>query len=218
MDNQVIITAIISAGLGALVAGIFQLINKIIDNKKEKKLMVEQEKKDFNQKKEQAYINAIRKLLFIRRGFDITLDMMATNKNLYEELNDESKTFVTTDPTIRLYASDAIYRQFYKLNSYKIYAYTNSWRLFEEAKAAFDIKVNILSRLMQKDLGYRKYDEEPDNIECPNCGKEHDAFVTCNCGLTYEQLQSKLDEMLKQVQNQEQTQGQKKKQKKEQKK
>ena len=214
MDKQVIITAIISAGLGALVAGIFQLINKLIDNHKQKKLMVEQEKKDFNKKKEQAYINAIRKLLFIRKGFDITRDMMALDKTLCDELNEEAKTFVSTDPTIRLYASDAIYRQFYILNSYKIYAYSNSWRLFEEAKAAFDIKVNILSRLMQKDLGYRKYDEEPDNIKCPNCGKEHDAFSTCHCGLTYEQLQSKLDETLKQAQEQVQNQEQKKEQKK----
>lgn len=206
MDYQLIITSMISAGLGALVAGIFQLINKIIDCEKEKKRMVKQEKKDFNQKKEQAYINALRKLLFIRKGFDITREMMVKNKDLYEQVNEESKTFVTTDPTIKLYASDAIYRQFYKLNSYKIYAYTNSWRLFEDAKAAFDIKVNILSRLMQRDLGYRKYDEEPDNIKCPNCGKEHDAFVTCHCGLTYEQLQSKLDETLKKAQEQMQNQ------------
>lgn len=212
MDNQILYTTLISAGVGALVTGIFQIINKTIDTVREKRKTKKQDKDTFYGKREQAYLQALRKLLFIRKGFDITRELLDRNETLKNEYNSEIDSFRMIDPTIRLYASDKIFQQYNNLTSYKIYAYCteNSWRLFEEAKTAFDIKVNILSRLMQKDLGYRKYDEEPNNIKCPNCGKEHDAFVTCRCGLTYEQLQNKLDETLKQAQAQAQKQEQEK--------
>lgn len=204
MDNQILYTTLISAGVGALVTGIFQIINKIIDAVKEKRKTKKQDKDTFYGKREQAYLQALRKLLFIRKGFDITRELLDRNETLKKEYDNEIDSFRMIDPTIRLYASDKIFQQYNNLTSYKIYAYCteNSWRLSEEAKKAFDIKINILSRLMQQDLEYREYDSEPNIIKCPQCGREHDAFVTCYCGLTYEGLQNYLDKILKLPQEQ----------------
>ena len=57
--------------------------------------------------------------------------------------------------------------------------------------------MTLLARLMQKDLGFREYVEEPEMITCPNCGCEHDPYKTCKCGLTWKQTMEKYMESLR---------------------
>lgn len=63
------------------------------------------------------------------------------------------------------------------------------------------MQITLLARLMQEDLGYRKYNFEHDMIVCPECGCEHDVVSKCpQCGLAYSQFEIKAQEILNQMQ------------------
>lgn len=194
-----ILNTVISAGMGALVAGGFALANKIIDRNEQRKISRENKKDEYLTKKEEAYVGALGYLLNIRRGFDYTQDDVRLNDCIKKEIKESIELLKKNAPLIRLYSSDRIYRFYHNLTEYCQYAYArnNGKRLFEESKEAFNNQITILSRLMQEDLGIRKYDDFPDKITCPECAREHDIFKTCFCGLTFEQLQTKLIESVK---------------------
>ena len=62
MNNPIVI-AIISAGLSAFVTCTFQMINKFIDMKKEKRDKEEEKERIYSEKKEQVYIAVLDRLL-----------------------------------------------------------------------------------------------------------------------------------------------------------
>ena len=66
MNNPIVI-AIISAGLSAFVTCTFQMINKFIDMKKEKRDKEEEKERIYSEKKEQVYIAVLDRLLQVRR-------------------------------------------------------------------------------------------------------------------------------------------------------
>ena len=204
-ETDPILIAVISAGLAALVNCAFQLINKYIDIRKSDKDNAEKQKSLYYEKKEQVYIAALDRLLQIRRGFDYTsADYMKFDK-LREMFDAGNSAFVSVSPKLRLYASDRIFRVYQQLASWSIYAFAppNGPRLFEESKWAFDTKITLLAHLMQAELGYRKYNDSFDTIQCPNCGMVHDIASKCpKCGMTFEELQAKADEVFHQMQEQ----------------
>lgn len=195
--------AIISAGLAALINCIFQIANKIIDLKQTKATKEEKRAGAYHEKKEQVYIAALDRLLQIRRGFDYTSNDVLHNNQLQEMVNKQNQDFVEIAPKLRLYAPDNIFNQYQRLASWGKFAYASSQgpRLFEESKRAYDLQITLLARRMQDDLDYRKYNQVQDTIQCPDCGTIHDIVGKCpTCGMTYERLQIRAEEIFNQAQ------------------
>lgn len=194
MDNPIIIT-LISAGTAAFITGILNIITKLIDNHSQKAERKENKIAKYYEEKKNAYIRALDKLLFIKRGLSITKEDLRNSTDLFDQISEESSDLKYADSFFRLYASDKVFNFYFSLlQKYKPYSYVSesSWRLSEDSKVNFDAGISILSRLMQEDLGYRSYDDEKTMIKCPKCGKEHDFVNTCKCGLTFPQLQEEL--------------------------
>lgn len=199
--TETIQVAIISASLAALINCIFQILNRLIDLKKASADKAEEEARLYKEKKEQVYIAALDRLLQIRRGFDYTLDDAMRNKRLKEMIDNQNQIFIEISPKLRLYAPDNIFNQYQFLISFGKFAYAplHGPRLFEESKRAYDTQITLLARRMQEDLGYRKYSNAHDTIQCPDCGTIHDIVSNCpTCGMTYEQLQIRAQETLTQ--------------------
>lgn len=199
--NESIQIAIISAGLAALINCVFQLVNKLIDNSKENKDKEDKKLSLYVEKKEKVYIAAIGRLLQIRRGFDYTREMIMHNNQIQANIEKENMEFVEISPQLRLYSTDKIFNKYQELAKYTCFAYAhqNGPRLIENSKWAYDMQITLLARLMQEDLGYRKYNADHDVIVCPECGCEHDIISKCpNCGLTFANLQKKAEEILAQ--------------------
>lgn len=201
--NESIQIAIISAGLATLINCLFQLINKLLDNAKEHRESNSKELATYKERKEKTYIAAIGRLLQIRRGFDYTREMVIHSNQLRDYIEKENKAFAEISPQLRLYSSDTIFNKYHELATYARFSYApqNGPRLFENSKWAYDMQITLLARLMQEDLGYRKYNIQHDMIICPECSCEHDIVSNCpRCGMTYSQLQKKAQEILNQMQ------------------
>ncbi len=186
--SETIIVALIGAGVGTLVACAFQLINRILDYKNEERIRKRDEKKSYEEKKEEVYIAAIERLQQVRHGFDVTQEDLSFNKKLADEIQERELAFAPLAAKLRLYASDEIFFEYYRLMSYARYAFAprNGPRLLENSKEAFSQQVLILSRRMQADLGIRDYNEGNTEIKCPECETHHDAFEKCpKCGMSY---------------------------------
>lgn len=193
--NDPIRIAIISAGLASLINCIFQLINKLIDNAKERRENDEKKRILYLEKKEKAYIAAIDRLLQVRRGFEYRRENLSDSRK--KRIDEENMEFFKISPLLRLYSTDKIFNKYQELATYSRFAYAPLYEpiLFESSKRIYDIQITLLARLMQEDLGYRRYNSEPDMIICPNCECEHDMILECpNCGLTFDELQKKLQE------------------------
>lgn len=203
MDNSILIV-VISAGLGALVNCLFQLIYKILDLYKANKEKAEEKKDTYISKKEEVYIAALDRLLQVKRSFDYTQEDILLHDNLKKMANKQSQEFMTIAPKLRLYASDNIFNQYQNLMLFSRYSYVpeNAPRLMEEAKEIYSIQITLLARCMQEDLGYRQYSKELDMIQCPKCKTMHDIVGTCpKCKMTYKQLQEILQQNISKVQN-----------------
>lgn len=201
--NESLQIAIISAGLAALINCIFQLVNKLIDNAKERSENNSKEFATYKEKKEKAYIAAIGRLLQIRRGFDYTREMVIHSNQFRDNIEKENMAYAEISPQLRLYSNDKIFNKYHELAAYArfSYAHQNRPRLVENSKWAYDMQITMLARLMQEDLGYRKYNYEHDMVVCPECNCEHDMVSKCpRCGMTYNQLQIKVQEILNQIQ------------------
>lgn len=197
--NETIQIAIISAGLATLINCIFQLVNKLIDNSKENKENKDKKKSLYIDKKEKVYIAAIGRLLQIRRGFDYTREMVNHNKQILANIEKENMEFSKIAPQLRLYSTDKIFNKYLVLAKYASFAYAPQTgpRLIVNSKWAYDMQITLLARLMQEDLGYRKYNTDYDVINCPECGCRHDMISKCpQCGLTFDDLQKKIEEIL----------------------
>lgn len=197
--NETIVITIISASLSALITCVFQLVNKIIDNNKERRQHKITELELYKEKKEKVYLAAIGRLLEIRRGFDYTHEMVIRNDTIQEEIKKSNFAFAEIAPQLRLYAPDSIFIEYYKLSTYSRFAYApqNGPRLIKNSKWAFDTSIIILARLMQEDLGYRKLSSEYAPVVCPKCQTEHDVYSKCpSCGMTYSELQKDLQALL----------------------
>ncbi len=201
MNESVPIT-IISARLTSLINGFFQLVNKLIDNTKERRNNSDKRRDLYREKKEQVYIATIRHLLQIRHGFDCTREMVIRSNKIRDNIDKENIAFAEISPQLRLYAPDKIFNKYQELASYSRFAYapTEGPRLIENSKWAYDVQVTKLAHMMQEDLGYRKYNLEHDMVIRPDCGCEHDITSKCpNCGATYKDLQEKAQEIIKQT-------------------
>lgn len=198
--NETVVIAIISASLSALINCAFQLVNKIIDNNKERRQHKITELELYKEKKEKVYLAAIGILLETRRGFDYTREMVIRNDTIQEEIKKINFAIAEISPQLRLYAPDSIFIEYYKLSTYSRFAYApqNGPRLLENSKWAFDASVIILARLMQEDLGYRELSSDYSPVICPKCQTEHDIYSKCpSCGMTYSELKKDLQELLK---------------------
>lgn len=201
--SETILVAIISAGLATLINSIFQIINRALDTKKDNKGKEQEKESLYKEKKEEAYIAALDRLLQIRRGFDYTSDDVMRSEQLREMIQKQTQEFIIISPKLRLYASDNIFHQYESLMSFSQFAYASPYgpRLAEESKRLYDVQITQLAHLMQEDLGYREYNNGPDTIICPECGEKHDIVKACpSCGMTFDKLKIKAQEMLKQVQ------------------
>ena len=200
--KETVVIAIISASLSALINCIFHLINKGIDNSKERKKAEEEKLAAYIEKKEKVYIAAIERLLQIERGFSYTREMVDYSEKIQEKIDSDNMAFAKISPQLRLYSTDKIFNKYTTLAYYTRFAYAsqNGPRLMEEDKWAFDIQITLLSRLMQEDLGYRKYNPDLDTSVCPECGCEHDIISKCpQCKMSYNDLVKKSQEILKQM-------------------
>lgn len=201
--SETVVIAIISGCSGAFITCMFQLINKWIDKKKGDRDREYEEAKLYRDKKEEVYIVALDRLLQIRRGFDYTSNDYMQSKVFREKVDADNAVFISIAPKLRLYSTDKIFRDYQKLALCSKYSFAkpNGPRLIENSKWAFDLKVTLLARLMQDELGYRRNRDTVDTIQCPECGTVHDIVGKCpKCGMTYEALQIKAEEIYKQAQ------------------
>ncbi len=189
MEN-LIINILVSSGFASLVSGIFVLLNKRADFKNEVKKAKFIAEKEYKTAKEIAYINAVNSLLFFKRGFSITHEDLLLCEKEHEEYAVGCKEYRNAQAVLRLYATDEIFNLYYSLLSYRKFAYVskNQWRLSENDKDKFDAGITLLSRMIQKELGYRNYDKSASNFTCPECGRKHDFLEQCKCGLTYDNM------------------------------
>lgn len=199
MEEKILI-AIISAGLATLVNCIFQLFNKLIDNRREDRKQFKAEKKEYIEKKETVYIATIDRLLQIRRGFDFTREMLFQDEKLQKIFESQNTSYEKISAQLRLYSTDKIFNEYMRLFQFSRFSFApeSGPRLIENSKWAYDMQIILLARQMQEDLGYRKYNSDLDLIVCPECGKEHDIVSTCSCGLTFSQLKEKISTLLEQ--------------------
>ena len=200
--NETLLIAIISAGLSALINCIFQIVNKLIDNNKERCEKNNTELEEYKKKKEKVYIAAIGRLLEIRRGFEFTREQVIRDDEIMDNIKKKNAAFAEISPQLRLYAPNFIFNEYNKLATYSRFAYAprNGKRLIENSKWAFDTSIIILAQLMQEDLGYRKLTSEYVPIICPKCHTEHDIYSVCpSCKMKYGELQLELQELLAQV-------------------
>ena len=183
-----ILIALISAGLAALVNGIFQIINRCLDSSKEKNEQEQEEKKAYRLKKEEVYLIAIERLQDIKKGFYYTSEQLSNNKELRSQVLNKEQSFEALVAKLRLYAPDDIYNCYNQLASFSRFSYASQMgpRLIGNYKDWFGQQIFILSRLMQQDLGYRIYNDNNTLIICPDCATEHDAYAPCpKCGMKY---------------------------------
>lgn len=202
--SEAVQIALIAAGVAALINSIFQLINKGLDNRKEKLEYNRTIRDEHKVKKEEVYVAAIGRLLQIRRGFDYMQEDVMRSPKIREQIEQANSLFAEISPKLRLYATDKIFNEYQMLATYSRYAYapaSNAPHLFENSKWAYDAQITLLSRLMQEDLGYRKYSDNHDLIQCPDCSTQHDMVSKCpKCEMTFEQYQQKIAETLIQMQ------------------
>ena len=93
MNNPIVI-AIISAGLSAFVTCTFQMINKFIDMKKEKRDKEEEKERIYSEKKEQVYIAVLDRLLQVRRGFDYSKEFVERNDEYKKWLDEQNQKYM----------------------------------------------------------------------------------------------------------------------------
>lgn len=190
--SQTIIIALISAGLASLVNCIFQLINKIFDNRREEINYKRNEKKEYLKKKEEVYASAIERLLELKVGFDYSRSDLLHNKNKIKQIDESNYRYLKTASLLRIYSTDEIFNMYSRLSKFSKFSYSDGPRLFEEYKQIYDCNITILARLMQEDLGYRKLNDIKEMIICPECGNEHDVYSKCaKCNMSYSDLQKK---------------------------
>lgn len=197
MDTTTI-NALISAGVGAGIVVLKDIIVKIIDCIKSKNISTQQLESEYRDKKEKVYIEAINFLSFIRMGFDYTTEDLNKSSELIRTYKEQVNRYNNVSASIKLYSTDKIIFEFEELKKYIKYSFVkpSGERLLEESKISFSNKILILSRLMQKDLGIRELSGS-DNLEliCPNCGTKHDHVDKCpKCNLTVEEALAKVNE------------------------
>ena len=125
MDNPIIIT-LISAGTATLITGIINIITKIIDNHNKKTERHEEKIAKFYEEKKNAYIGALNKLLFIKRGLSITKENLRQSPSLREQITQESNDLKDVDSIFRLYSSNKVFNFYFALTqAYKPYSYAS---------------------------------------------------------------------------------------------
>lgn len=198
---EIVLAAFASGFLSAILVKLLDILQEWINQKADEKLRLKKKKEEtldtYIQEKKNVYIEALKKLAELRSGFDITYDFPYNNERINEKIDALNQNASELSAKIRLYASDDVFSVYWELAHWRKYAYTRSsgqWRLSQESKELFSINMTLLARLMQKDLGFREYVEEPEMIVCPECGIEHDPYKTCKCGLTWKQTMDKYRE------------------------
>ena len=188
--DKLILNILVSSGFAALISGVFTLLNKLFEYKNDSKKEMSNFEKEYMKSKEVAYIQAINSLLFFKRGFSITKDDLIQCDKEHEEYITGCEKYRSTQAILRLYATDDVFALYSMLLAFKKFAYvsSNQWRLSENSKQRFDDGITLLSRMMQKELGFRRYDKSALHFICPVCGRQHDFLETCKCGLKYQDL------------------------------
>ena len=144
--------------------------------------------------KKETYLLGLERLSLIRTGFDITIDFPYKDEQVNDLIQQLNHTAIAFSAKMRLYASDDIYYVYQMLSDWQRFSFTKSsgsWRLFQDGKEIFSVYVTFLARIMQEDLGYREYVKNPEMIICPDCGKEHDPYRQCSCGLTWRETMNR---------------------------
>ncbi len=182
-----IITILISAGTGAFITLVGSIILKKIEiraERKNKKIEREYRKEDnYFEIKKEAYSNGLKYLLYLKKLFSITYEEVFNNKETKEKIEQMHSEVKDCSALIRLYSSDIVFDFFNSLvDTYYPYFLVgeNEERLTENSIRGFDKYVSIMGRIMNKDLGYKEFaNEEEDMIECPKCGKKHPIYESC---------------------------------------
>ena len=192
--------ALISAGTGALVGAVFKIVDKIIDICYENNKKENNKKDKFLEKKEEVYIEALQRLLHFKEMFAFSYETILKIPELKKRMKDKDEEFRLIAPKLRLYASDKIFDEYYKL----AVIFVNKKPEVAMPKDfinLYDIHINDLSRKMQNDLGYRKYDSEIITILCPRCEEKHDFYAACpKCKMSYEEmLEKQIEKMNEQI-------------------
>lgn len=188
-----ILTAALASGLcTAILSKLLDIISMHLKQKNDEKVRLAKEKEEFYNnylhEKREAYIEALKKLAIVRAAFDITYENVCIDSQIREMIENMNRDAPLMSAKIRLYSTDEIYHLFWRLSKWTIFSFPRNYeqqRLMENGKEMFSLYTTILARLMQNDLGYRDFVKKPDLIKCPKCGKEHDAYKTCECGLSW---------------------------------
>ena len=88
---------------------IVNIITKVIDNHSKKAKRQENKVAKYYEEKKNAYIRALNKLLFIKRGFSITQEDLHNSTDLFDQISKEGSDLKYVDSFFRLYSSDKVY-------------------------------------------------------------------------------------------------------------
>lgn len=201
---EIVLAAFASGFLSAILVKLLDIMqerrNQKIEEKMRKLKKEEEERDTYIEEKKSIYIEALKKLVALRTGFDMTYDFPYDNKQINKMIEDINNDAFDLSAKIRLYASDEVFDVYSQLASWRRYAFTRSgqWRISSVDKERYAIYLTLLARLMQKDLGFREYIEEPEMVTCPKCSKKHNAYKTCKCGMTWKETMIKIGETMRQ--------------------
>ena len=138
--------------------------------------------------KKAVYLDVLSQLAEIKFGFNEVISPLSSDTDNLKRVKQMNEGAAALSARMRLYSSDEVYNLYWQLAQWSIFAYTRptgAWRLGEDGKRNFSIYTTVLARLMQAELGFRELISDPEKVVCPNCGVEHDAYKTCQCGWTY---------------------------------
>ena len=201
---EIVLAAFASGFLSAILVKLLDILQERRNQKVEEKLRrikkAEDEHNCYIEEKKYIYIEALKKLAALRSGFDITYDFPYNNEQINNMIKDINQNAQELSAKIRLFASDEVFDVYSQLASGRRYAFTHNEgpKISSFDKKRLEIYVTLLARLMQKDLGFREYLEEPEMIKCPDCGFFHDAYTTCKCGMTWKETMVKVGEEMRQ--------------------
>ena len=198
LDQEVIIPIIVSIlSSGVLSAVITKLMDythentvRRVEEKKNAKEKQERYRDEYITEKKDVYIQALKMLAEIRIGLDHTVKGPNMPASVRQRIQEVNRNATDLSAKMRLYASDDVYDLYWHLSRWSVFAYSNhnsSGTLVERCKNYYSTYTTMLARLMQADLGYRDYVSNPEMIKCPKCHRQHDAYQTCRCGMTWNQ-------------------------------
>ena len=114
--EEIIISAFTGGVVGALITGIFTLLNNIIKNihesKERKEKLKAKEKGEYNDLKRETYLKTLKYLKYLKMSFEVTKQDYSQDKEGRKQIDDAYSKIDDAYALIRLYSSEKVFNLF----------------------------------------------------------------------------------------------------------